>query len=252
MPRELLSAGELPADLPADAIFIAISQDCDLIYPSYHDEPWLELLVGLPIGSTDGNFALGKNPRRLHITAALDGVEQHYELNIRHKFRVPRQCIEKGMPSTNILINKKNIRIIASWTGKRYTRGSFPTTFDRRIPAGTRDRIKKLLAKHGQDIRAIYLGLEDVELGPEQPYEVTLRLVVKSEAVEDEAREQALLTVLTDLQQYINDCAGITLADAELKSDREFSLEDALTMKQWDYEYLSAGQEPQEPSVVAL
>ena len=87
------------------------------------------------------------------------------------------------------------------------------------------------------------LALTDEELDRNQPYEVVLRLVIATEAGEDDERERLALSVLTELQDLMGQCTGIAVVDAEVKTLNEFSLADFLDTNLWDYEYLSDEQE---------
>jgi hypothetical protein len=107
-----------------------------------------------------------------------------------------------------------------------------------------------LLARDGADIKGIFLALTDEELDQNQPYEVVLRLVITTEAGEDDERERLALSVLTELQDLMDQCTGIAVVDAEVKTLDEFSLADFLDTKVWDYEYLSDEQEAENQSLV--
>jgi hypothetical protein len=243
VPRELLSPDHLPSDLPVDAKLIAISHDCDIASPSLDSEPWLEILVARPVGAVDGSLTFGKNPRKMHLSLGEDATKRHYELDIHEKFRTGRMCLIDGHPDASLRLDRLVVQRIARWVGKRYSRPSFPNAFDRRIPELIRKKIKKLLARDGADIRGIFLALTDDELEQNQPYLVVLRLVIDAEAAEDDERERLTLSVLAELQDLMNQCEGVAVFDAELKTVDEFSLVDYLATKAWDYEYLSSEQE---------
>ena len=249
VPRELLPPEDLPKELPVDAKLIAISHDCDIVNPFLESEPWLEILVARPVEALDGSLTLGKNPRKMHLSLGEENAKRYYELDIHEKFRTDRMCLKNGHPDASLRLDRVVVRRIALWVGKRYSRPSFPTAFDRRIPETIRKKIKKLLARSGADIRGIFLALNDDELEQNQPYLVVLRLVIDAEAVEDDERERLALSVLADLQDLMNQCDGVTVFDAEVKTTAEFSLADYLATKAWDYEYLSSEQEAEDQSL---
>jgi hypothetical protein len=249
VPRELLPPEDLSHELPAEAKLIAISHDCDIVNPSLDAEPWLEILVARPIDKLDGSLTQGKNPRKLHLSLDQDGSKQFYELDIHEKFRTKRGCLSGGIPDASLILDRLQIQQIARWVGKRYSRPSFPSAFDVRIPDAIRKKIKKLLARDGADIKGIFLGLTDDELEPGQHYEVVLRLVIAVEAGEDDQREQLALSVLTALQDLMNQCEGVSVYDAEVRTLNEFSLADFFDTRVWDYEYLSSEQEEKNESL---
>lgn len=242
VPREYVPKEDLPINLPQNAKLIVISHDCDIVNPSYTSEPWLEVLVAHPITSQEGQFTHGKNPRKLHIEAYEGGTQRFYELDVHEKFRTSRHCLESGSPDCSIALAKPAIQVLARWVGKRYSRPSFPNSFEARIPNGARKKIKKLLQRDGTDVKGIFLALSDEELPPGQPYEVILRVVVATQAAEDDTREEVALRLVSELQALMNDCEGIHVYDADLSTLREFSLEDFLATKPWDYEYISSEQ----------
>ena len=240
----------MPQGLPAEAKLIAISHDCDLVNPSFDAEPWLEILVARPIDAPDGSLTLGKNPRKMHLSIGEGIAKRSYELDIHAKFQTKRQCLSGGHPDASLRLDRPQTLQIARWVGKRYSRPSFPTAFNRRIPNAILKKIKKLLARDGADIKGIFLALTDEELDQNQPYEVVLRLVITTEAGEDDERERLALSVLTELQDLMDQCTGIAVVDAEVKTLDEFSLADFLDTKVWDYEYLSDEQEAENQSLV--
>lgn len=249
IPLDLVPKKDLPVDLPQDARLIVISHDCDIVSPSYLSEPWLELLIARPIASLDGQFTHGKNPRKLHITAKENGSERFYALDIHEKFRTSRQCLESGPPDFSTTLEKSATQLVARWVGKRYSRPSFPNLFEARIPDRVRKKIRKLLKRDGADVKGIFLALTDAELTAADSYEVILRVVVATEAAEDDTREEVALRVVSELQALMNECDGIHVSDADLNTLREFSLEDFLATKPWDYEYVSAEQGTNEDSL---
>lgn len=249
VPRELLPPEDLPQELPAEAKLIAISHDCDLVNPSFDSEPWVEMLVARLIDALDGSLTLGKNPRKMQLSLGEGDAKRCYELDIHEKFRTRRQCLLGGHPDASLKLDRLQTQQIARWVGKRYSRPSFPTAFDRRIPDAIRKKIKRLLSRDGADIKGIFLALTDEELDQNQPYEVILRLVITTEAGEDDERERLALSVLTELQDLMDQCDGVAVVDAELKTLDEFSLADCLATKVWDYEYLSSEQEAENQSL---
>jgi hypothetical protein len=234
---------DLPIGLLVEAKLIAISHDCDICNRFLDDEPWLEILVAWPIGELDGSLTLGKNPRKMHFSIGEGVAQRHYELDIHKKFRTKRDCLSAGHPDPSFKLDRHQIQLIARWVGKRYSRPSFPNSFDQRIPATIRKKIKKLFTRDGADIKGIYLALTDAELKPNEEYLVVLRLVIASEAGEDDERELKALKVLTELQNLMNQCKGVSVFDAEILTVTQFSLADVLATKVWDYEYLSSEQE---------
>ena len=74
----------------SDSVFVVvISHDCDLVQV-LENEPSVEVIVGIGISKSDGNFTYGKNPRRLHLEFS-DGEEKVWvELLNTQKTSIPK------------------------------------------------------------------------------------------------------------------------------------------------------------------
>ena len=247
IPREALPQNDLPSDLPAEAILILISHDCDVVHLSYEQEPWVEVLVARPIPALNGLYTNGRNPRRMHFSLG----SKNYEVSIHERFRTARQHLEQARPDCSELLGKADIHKLARWVAKRYSRSSFPTAFNDRVTRVGK-KIKKLLEKSGHDISAIFLALDESELPTGEVYKVVLRLVIPVEAGEDNDREQTAIEVTEELRDLLNQCEGIEVIDAELKTEAEFSLADYLATRIWDYDYISGddGSDPISSEVI--
>ena len=246
IPRELLDSGALPNDLDPDAKLIVISQDCDVVHPSYNVEPFVEYFIARRITSRDGRRTRGKNPRFLQFEALINGDGRLFEINANEKFRIDRWILDRGDPEAGVMITPGQIRALARWAAKRYNRSSFPTGFDQRISARVREKIEKLMTRYGGDISGTFIAFlsSDGELREEDAYKILVHVVAQKEAFDGGVREADLLKVKAELTTLLGQCSGIELVETvELDSESEFSLDDYFNTRLWDYEYVSDAEQ---------
>jgi hypothetical protein len=115
----------------------------------------------------------------------------------------------------------------------------FQTQFNERCrPAAT--RVSTRLKAKGHLITGLFLQLDSYEeLPPEQDYHVILRATALPEICEDQEQERVVLSLVADIEKALNDCAGITIAEAMLDSERDLSLYELRFVRRWDYDFLS-------------
>jgi hypothetical protein len=247
IPWELIPENTLPAGVNPESRFIIVSHSCDIVQGSYDAEPSIEFLIAEPLDSSqeNGTFFRGKNPRVLQLWGETANGKQLFQISVHNRFRMPRITLESGSPETACRFSRDDIRIIAFWIAKRYTRSAFPTAFNNRIPDGIIKKLRKGLSKNGQDISGIFVTFfgSDSELADDQDYQIAIRIVVPPEAAVDQNRETRAIIALTEIQQLLAQCKGIELVDIRLESETEFTLEDLKLSRAWDFDYLSAVEE---------
>lgn len=248
IPRELVPSGILPPGIGDESKLIIISHDCDIVQPSRDAEPFVEFLIArpLPDEQKDGTLFRGRNSRRLQFWVG-DGKGQLYEVSAHDRFRMERRLLEGQQPDRSIKLDDRCIATLAAWFAKRYKRSSFPTAFNSRIPEKTWRRIKKALKRDGDDVR-IFMGLNSTdELPSDTPYEVFIRVVVPTDAIENDLREQRALAIVAALTTLLSQCQGIKVVDTVLESEAHFSLEDLYNTIEWDmFDYLSTASDESE------
>lgn len=82
------------------------------------------------------------------------------------------------------------------------------------------------------------------ELPLETEYKVILRATARKADLEDANVEEDLAAVVVKLVQAMNACEGVTIIDAELVSEADFTLDDLRTFERWDFDFRSRGGEP--------
>jgi hypothetical protein len=244
LPHKLLPHGTLPASVTADTKLIVISHDCDLVNNSYEAEPFLEIFVARPRPpeARDGSLFKGKSPRRLQFDIEENGGSRLYQIDVREKYSIDRRVLEAGTKDASVRISENDVLMIARWAARRYYRPSFPTAFLDRI-APIRGKLSKKLKKDGDDV-SVYAGFNTLEeLSVDEVYRIILRVVIRDEAGEDDAREQRANSVVSEMQKLLAQCKGVDLKDAKLAKESEINLDEFRSLRRWDFDYLSPEEE---------
>lgn len=234
----------LTRPLEADDLLILISQDCDIVCPSYENEPYVELLVAraIPREQKDGRLSHGKNPRRLQFQTETAGGTRLYEVNIHEKSRVGREVLVGIAVPGEPRLDPSVIDVLTKWTAKRYTRAAFPTAFNERCRP-VANRIAKKLKARGDLLTGIFLRLDTLEeLPPGQDYRVILRVTGRAEDLEDVENNEAAIALLSGIEDALNECEGVNVVDAELVLEEDFPIAELRDVRRWDYDYLSYGE----------
>lgn len=160
---------------PELTYWVVLTQDCDLIHESYEKEPEVEFL-GCKLASVpDGNFAHGKNPRRIQLAAVIANQSAILDGLIVQRFCFPRAVLEDFAPPPDCSVPVDQIRTLVEWAARRYTRSAFPDEFNRRIRKA-QVGFKKVLADNGAVISGVWLALNSSsELAAGEPYRIGVR-----------------------------------------------------------------------------
>jgi len=105
-----------------------------------------------------------------------------------------------------------------------------------------RKKIVKKLEADRADISYIFLGLNSTdELPLTEPYRIVLRALVPTDVAEDQCGEGTAVSVAAELRRQLGQCPGIEVVDADVVSEKEFTLDEWRHMILWEnIEYLSA------------
>jgi hypothetical protein len=235
VPHEALVA-HLPTADP-EALYILLTQDCDILHHDYDAEPDVELHVARAITEPDGNLFHAKNPRRLQFSIA----SRTFEIKICERCHAPRVCLVSHVPC-DLTLTEDDIRTIIGWTANRYLRSAFPDTFNQRLAAAKRSmkRIEAALKRDGSVITGIFLRVDPPqEIAPEVRYQVIMRLTAREEVFEQPEPETRALELTELIRREFDLIDGIEIVDYALVSEADFSLADLRSTLRWDYDYLS-------------
>lgn len=230
----------LGAHLPSvdpEALYILLTQDCDILHDDYDAEPDVELHIARPAAQEDGNLFHAKNPRRLQFSAD----NRIYEIRMHERCRTSRQCLLGPRPR-DLNLGEDLIRTIIKWTANRYLRSAFPDSFNERLAAAKKPmkRIEAALKRDGSLITGIFLRVDPPEeIPPEEPYKIIIRLTAREEVFEQGEMETRALELTEAIRREFDGIDGVEIIDYELVSEAEFSLADLRATLRWDYDYLS-------------
>ncbi len=224
--------------------WILISHDCDIVHHDLDNEPSVEFIAMWPIASADGNFLHGKNPRRLHMKREASA----FEFRVAAMERIPRASLAKMIPLTELGLSKAEADGLANWVARRYVRSAFPDTFNNRLKTCGKD-IHKLFGSGGTDIAAAYLLLSTSEELPEgEEYEVDLVLAMREDDFNDTEKRGTANELLGKLTKLFGRCPGISMGEADVRSEGEITLSHLRHLKRLDLDHLSYDEAAAPPS----
>jgi hypothetical protein len=215
------------AELPADAVLVVTSQDCDLLHDSIKDEPIIEVVAASRVETVDPNNYYAKNPRRLDINLTNgDGSTESIRLEMRWKGALDRRrLVGNSAPAVAVVGNE--LRSLSRWLARRSERPALPDEFNQRLQAknGTK-RLRQLLgkAKNGQPL-GLFVALGDQldhEFSASTSYKTPLIVVLEGELrAGDPAWDEFESEVFEPLVKFFNGISGIELINPTLISEQD-------------------------------
>jgi hypothetical protein len=240
-----LIADEL-ARLGADASCchaVVVSQDCDVVADATI-EPTVELIAAALVAQPDNGFLHGKNPRQLCLS--LSAGQGHILLDVRRRFQIPKEAIAGASPRFDLILPRKEIRLLARWLGKRYTRDAFPDSFNERLRPAQKQLEKISKSAAGAHITTIFIMLhpEDDELYDTGEYRAVLWFACRPEVFESlDANVEANLFA-NDFCAALKSCDGIVVDEWEVRSHEDITLADLELMQRFDLDFRSEAPKP--------
>lgn len=221
-------------------VLIVISQDCDLVNPSLEKEPYAEILLGRRMkGAPNGNFTLGKNPRRYHLPGKKDGSDIAFDVSVHDKARILREQLIGKSPDSSVTFESIEISALASWIARRYVRAAFPTEFNERLKSAE-SAIARALKQNGGPLTGVFFRLSSAEeLPADQTYHVIIRGTVLRETYKNDKAMVAATTAIDAIEVAVAGCKGIEVDDSDVDSEDDFSMTDLRETFRWEAESLS-------------
>lgn len=231
----------LQKPVSAEDLLIIVSQDCDLVHPSFEEEPFFEILVARRIDEAqkDANKFHGKHPRRLQFDYQRSGIITSYEAWIPEKLNLDRRLLTRAL-TEYVSLDPALLSVLRIWLGKRYNRPAFPSAFnDRVVPAQA--KLTERLKKKGHLITAVLIDIDTMrELTADHPYTISLYLLMRNVDYEKEECRRDALAVLAAAKEAFLKCKGIELENAQITTEEDLKVSDMRRLKSWDYaNYLS-------------
>jgi len=227
-------------DLRADDCCIAISQSCDLLCDDMDSEPIVEVVLARKLnGELDGNYTHAKNARRLHIEIDTNDSRDAYELEVRHRFSIPRSMLCQHSPDLSRRLDSASLTTIVHWIVGRYQRQAFPDAFNERTAKAIDRKIKPILRKLPR-LTALYVALKSWdELPANETYIIELVGTVRREDFADPTIRRQIEQGLAKIAQSLNDCDGIEVEDSEVRSEAKITLDEVRLLARWHFDHIS-------------
>ncbi|MCB9654429.1 MAG: hypothetical protein H6729_09915 [Deltaproteobacteria bacterium] len=236
MPVELLGhlsrSGRLEVDEAAR--YMIVNQDCDVVQPSLHAEPFVELIELVSVDQENGAFTWAKNPRRLHIKLG----DAWFEASISARTMVDRSCLLRAGPDPHDTLSDEHLETLRTWLGKRYKREAFPDAFNARCRPAEK-AIHKALKKNGAEISGIYVIVSPDELDPEATYAIDVRATMKTADFDNAKVRTKAQSAFDAVVAALNKCSGIEVDEDRLIPEAEMTLEELRIWRRWDHDSLS-------------
>jgi len=153
-------------EVPPELELVVISQSCD-IAQSVESEPYVEVIIAVPIERANGNLTHNKNARLLDttITVATNDSQvsrtQNLQLSATKKLLIPKRRFAQLTPSRNKTLPRSLAFELAAWCAARYCRPALPTDFNEalaKVDRGGKKR-RRLAKKVSKHTSAIYVEI---------------------------------------------------------------------------------------------
>lgn len=199
-----------PCDTPEnDSYCIVISQECDLVHDTTHDEPTAEVIVGEAITAIDKSRIGAKHPRELHVELeGPDNGRQVLRILPSNRGWIPRERLAAADPRRDWKLRAGHLDWIIAFLGNRYERTAFPDEFEKRA-AQLRKELKGI-TKQFPVIHQFLIDVDpiDEERPPGKPYTVRIAVVLTDESMQGNGDKLARLEA--DVRKKVLQAAGRT------------------------------------------
>jgi len=232
--------------------YLILNQTCDLIAEKTATEPHAELLPLSRIPKIDPAYERGKNSRKIHFQAELDGEAVFVEGVVTARVMLPRELLLQTLPSARWKVGSKTINGLLVWFTRRFLRTAFPDSFERRLKpllkkSKTRAKgIVDVLQPNHSLIDTLFLSINTMEeLEENEPYEVKLLLAAQKADLDDPTKLELLHSMANQLGSIFGNAGGIELDGMVLvESLHKISLAQQRDYLIWErYDYLSFGED---------
>ena len=99
---------------------MVVSHDCDLANANLDDEPYVEVIAGKRLPSSDPNLANLKSARTLHLTITCEGRTECIELTATGKQLVQKSALAAWRPDPRYRLDADNFFTLRRWLAARY------------------------------------------------------------------------------------------------------------------------------------
>jgi hypothetical protein len=227
-------------EVPDDALFLIVSQTCDLIQGSFASEPYFECLCLHTLNrEPNGAYLGGKNSRKIEFSLdpEADGNIHWFALPYERHL-VKRELLLDLRPESSIE-NEQTLKMILRWLSRRYTRTAFPDAFVSRIDK-RKGAIGKKFFRLNAHISNVFVRVNPFEeLDNANEYGMEIMLVMDAEKFDDTKTYRLCNTIKNELEYQLGECDGIKVDDISIESTAFVTIEELKDFREWDYSHLS-------------
>jgi hypothetical protein len=202
-------------------------------------EPQVEVIGAKHTTDPDKGTLYGRNPRLLSLPVS--PLRGYFELDVRDRAFVHKTQLCTISPYAAGHLADPDVRLMARWLGKRYTRDAFPDAFNRRLAVAQKKLANLGKSAEGKSVTTILISIDQVntELPDNEDYRIILWFVFRPLSLTDDSRRAQAEKFASRFVAAICSCDGITVSDEAVKTPQEVTLEDLETMKRLDYDFRS-------------
>lgn len=215
-----------------------LSQECDVVAPSIHSEPYVECIVGMPIAPKQMAETTLRSLRLLDMTAQ-DG--QAFRLQFNARLWLDRRALVGKSPIQEESFDSNAVRRLKRWCSRRYGRAAFPDALVERLgfykKGSEGRRALEALAETAQQVR-VSVKPHNQELEQGQAYDLEVLVILSAQRTEAHADD------VVSLEDYLRACEGINLKKFTAKTPKEFSGSDLMNTEEWHLDDLTLSADP--------
>ncbi|HEU4583423.1 MAG TPA: hypothetical protein VFS67_34430 [Polyangiaceae bacterium] len=167
-------------------------------------------------------------------------------LDVRHRYPIGKHALAGHTPRADLILSENDVRVLARWLGKRYTRDAFPDAFNARLRPAQKELEKISKSAAGRHITTIFVMLDpkDDELEDGVDYHVVLWFACQRDVLDSDAGVEAN-QFANAFSHALESCPGIVVEeDSEVRSHDDITLADLELMKRFDLDFRSEAPKP--------
>ena len=233
---------------------VVISQSCDLLHHSLHDEPLAEVVLGtqsVTCGdrASRGNLTNAKNARVLCVEQYSRSSAAPTWIEFRPHWRVAieRSRLIEHAPDSAHYLTEQGLRVLIRWIAQRYDRAAFPDSFNDRLKPADK-KLRNLYKRMSSETSGLYARLiPDRELNSGEKYSVDILATVPEQ---HEAKLAEVQQTMEQIAELMATCEIEARALAHLETEVPISA--IRPMKRFPLESLSLPQASDDPMPVGI
>lgn len=233
-----------------DDVFIVMPYSCAVVQMNFEKEPYVELYRSHRVNRKNRGLQFGRSPRELQLEMSESGKRIYVNGSIHDRFFVGHEYFLELRPRADLELSDNQRVVLKNWFAKRYLRNAFPAEFNNRagsVLKGLQDTLKS--SADIDDLLGVYIELdpkdqEFVEI--DDVYEVNVCFLIK----ESLQISGSLITIKDSFSKVLSECAGISVAGVELRTETDILLSEFRRFVRIDdYDFISFRDDHDGPQI---